>query len=150
MSAEKRAPNDEPQAEAVTDRLEEKLVAFAEQLGTLVGTVQGRAEGWLDREALTKEIGRIQRSAADLLSQMKGPRGPSRKPSSRKAASSRPASNRSAAASTARPDRGPVDAPGKRHRKPAPQERVDKRMGEPSGKKLGQKTFKGGNRRGRG
>src|ERR1700680_2763828 len=27
--------------------------------------------------------------------------------------------------------RGPVDAPGKGHRKPLPQERIDKRMGEP-------------------
>ena len=29
------------------------------------------------------------------------------------------------------PSRGPVDAPGKRHRKPLPPERIDKKMGEP-------------------
>jgi hypothetical protein len=41
----------------------------------------------------------------------------------------------------ARP-RGPVDAPGKRHRKPPPQESIDKRMGEPQGKQMGQKRAK--------
>jgi hypothetical protein len=38
--------------------------------------------------------------------------------------------------------RGPVDAPGKRHRKPPPQEPIDKRMGEPQGKQMGQKSIK--------
>jgi len=41
-----------------------------------------------------------------------------------------------------RASRGPVDAPGKRHRKPPPQEWLDKRMGEPSGKQMGQKSAK--------
>jgi hypothetical protein len=50
----------------------------------------------------------------------------------------------------ARPPRGPVDAPGKRHRKPPPQERVDRMMGEPKGKKMGQKSFMAGNPRARG
>jgi hypothetical protein len=53
-------------------------------------------------------------------------------------------------ATTARVDRGPVDAPGKHHRKPPPQESIDKRMGEPVGKKMGQKSFKKGMRSGRG
>jgi len=44
--------------------------------------------------------------------------------------------------------RGPVDAPGKRHRKPLPQERIDKRMGEPEGKQMGQKSAKTAGRRG--
>jgi hypothetical protein len=46
--------------------------------------------------------------------------------------------------------RGPVDAPGKRHRKPPPQEPIDKRMGEPRGKQMGQKSVKTGWRGGRG
>ena len=41
-----------------------------------------------------------------------------------------------------RPDRGPVDAPGKRHRKPAPDEPVDVRLGEPRGKHMGRKSPK--------
>jgi hypothetical protein len=41
-------------------------------------------------------------------------------------------------------------APGKRHRKPGPQEAIDKRMGEPRGKQMGQKSVKAGWRIGRG
>jgi hypothetical protein len=47
-------------------------------------------------------------------------------------------------------NRGPVDAPGHHHRKPPPQERIDKRMGEPEGKKMGQKSAKNSRRGGRG
>jgi len=54
------------------------------------------------------------------------------------------------AAPAARASRGPVDAPGKHHRKPLPQERLDKRMGEPRGKQMGQKNAKVGRRGGRG
>ena len=46
--------------------------------------------------------------------------------------------------------RGPVDAPGKRHRRPGLQEAIDKRMGEPRGKHMGQKSVKAGWRVGRG
>ncbi len=44
----------------------------------------------------------------------------------------------------ARKSRGPVDAPGKRHRSALPQEPIEKQMGEPQGKKMGQKTAKTG------
>ena len=54
------------------------------------------------------------------------------------------------ATSATRSDRGLVDAPGKRHRKPPSQERIDKQMGEPRGKQMGQKNFKSGRRSGRG
>jgi len=50
----------------------------------------------------------------------------------------------------ARASRGPVDAPGKRHRKPPPQEWLNKRMGEPIGKQMGQKNARTGRRGGRG
>jgi hypothetical protein len=52
------------------------------------------------------------------------------------------AKNNSSANSAVPGSRGPVDAPGKRHRKPPPQERLDKRMGEPVGKQMGQKSAK--------
>ena len=55
-----------------------------------------------------------------------------------------------AAASGTRSDRGSVDAPGKRHRKPLPQEPIDKQMGEPRGKQMGQKNVKNGRGSGRG
>lgn len=51
---------------------------------------------------------------------------------------------------TTRESRGPVDAPGKRHRKPPPQESINKRMGEPRGKQMGQKNVKTARGRGRG
>ena len=54
------------------------------------------------------------------------------------------------ATSATRLSRGPVDAPGKRHRKALPQEPIDKRLGEPTGKQMGQKSVKGGWRSGRG
>ena len=50
-------------------------------------------------------------------------------------------------AAATRRSRGPVDAPGKRHRKPPPQEPIDRRMGEPQGKQMGQKSVKTGWRR---
>jgi hypothetical protein len=53
------------------------------------------------------------------------------------------------ATSATRVGRGPVDAPGKRHRKPLPQEPIDRRMGEPKGKQLGQKNAKRADRGGR-
>ena len=53
-------------------------------------------------------------------------------------------------AETTRASRGAVDAPGKQHRKPPPDEVINKRMGEPVGKKMGQKSGKNAMRRGRG
>jgi hypothetical protein len=49
------------------DAMEERLLAFAEQLGTMVGTVQRQAEGWLDSEAVRSELSRIRDNASDLL-----------------------------------------------------------------------------------
>jgi len=54
------------------------------------------------------------------------------------------------ATSDARVSRGRVDAPGKSHRKPLPQESTDKRLGESRGKQVGQKNNKTGRRGGRG
>jgi len=121
-----------------TDDVEEKLVAFAEQLGFMVGTVKAKANGWLDREALTKQIGRIRDSASELLAHVT--------PGSASATAKATSSD----AAPARVSRGLVDAPGKRHRRPPPQERLAKRMGEPRGKQMGQKSAKGGQHRGRG
>ena len=124
--------------ESTSDRIADTLVAFAEQLAVLVGTVQAKAEGWRDRAMLTREIGRIRDSAADLLAHL------SREDAVRNAPAKRTAT------SATRRSRGPVEAPGKRHRKPLPQERIDKQMGEPRGKQMGQKNFKSDRRSGRG
>jgi hypothetical protein len=52
--------------------MENRMLAFAEQLGRIVGTVQAKAEGWLDRDALTAQIATVRDSASDLLNQLGG------------------------------------------------------------------------------
>ncbi len=118
-----------------TDRIERNLVAFAEQVGFLIGTVQARTEGWLDREHLNRTVGQIRDNAAQLLKQLKS-RG-----------SSKPSRARTASTASGR---GPVDAPGKRHRKPPPQESIGRRMGKPDIERLNAKGMKTGRFRKRG
>jgi hypothetical protein len=122
--------------------VEGKVIALAEQIGWFLGTVQNKAEGWLDRDALNKQVTRIRDGASELLKHINNAREATVNAGATKAA----ASVKNAAP---RPSRGPVDAPGKKHRKPPPQEKVDRRMGEPVGKKMGQKNLKNA-RRGRG
>ena len=52
--------------------MEQRVIAFAEQLGRIVGTVQAKAEGWMDREALNKQIASVRDSASELLEQLSG------------------------------------------------------------------------------
>ena len=124
---------------ATKNLIEQKVVAFAETLGFLLGTVQAKADGWLDRKALSQEVGRIRDRAADLLREVNG-----------EGSSERSRAARPSGLAPARRSRGPVDAAGKRHRKPPPQEPISKRMGEPRGKQMGQKTSKNERRGGRG
>jgi hypothetical protein len=93
---------------ATADALEQRVVAFAEQLGRIAGTFQAKAKGWLDREAVTKQIASVRDSATDLLEQLAGgATGSKRNPAA-------PA----ARGKTKGRSGGVVDAPGKRHRKP--------------------------------
>jgi hypothetical protein len=59
-------------AGSTADSMEQRMLAFAEQLGRMVGTVQAKAEGWLDRDALNAQISSVRDSAADLLDQLGG------------------------------------------------------------------------------
>ena len=85
------------------DALESRVVAYAEQLGRLIGTVQAKAEGWMDRKQLKQQIASIRDGAADLLERIAG-------------------DDRGEEAATPKPKRsgGVVDAPGKKHRGPVP------------------------------
>jgi hypothetical protein len=120
--------------------MEQRVVAFAEQLGRKVGTVERKTTGWLDMAALSDQVTRIRDGAADLLSHLgrdgarheqpiegepdnptpdNGPRTASReagKVGGRKRASPRPAA-KPRVASPGR-SRQQVAAPGKAHRKP--------------------------------
>lgn len=91
------------------DAMEQRVVAFAEQLGRIVGTFQAKADGWLDREALAKQIASVRDSAAELLEQLAdgATKGSKRNPVATAALGK--AKGRSG---------GVVDAPGKKHRKP--------------------------------
>ena len=54
------------------DEMEQRVLAFAEQLGRIAGAFQAKAEGWMDREALNKQITSVRDGAADLLEQLAG------------------------------------------------------------------------------
>ena len=129
---------------ATGDVMEERLLAFADQIGTMIGAVQRRAEGWLEQEAVRAEVARVKDSASDLLEYMNS-LAPSL-PGGEKGTPRRP--QRSAVTRVSK--RGPVDAPGKRHRKPPPQERGSRRMTDPQGSQTGPQKVKAARRRGRG
>jgi hypothetical protein len=92
------------------DRIERNVVRLAEQLGRLIGTVQARADGLIDRDALSADLAAIRDAAANLATQARGGR-------------QRASATTAAAAAPPRRSRGAVDAPGKRHRKPLPSTR---------------------------
>ncbi|MDP2052334.1 MAG: hypothetical protein Q8L75_01770 [Acidobacteriota bacterium] len=141
---------------------EAKVVELAEQLGWFLGTAKAKADGWLESDKVKKELARIRDGASELLQHIEaaarsasmdkaGPKAsPKTGPKADKQGPVVAGPDARKVAKDAKPDRGPVDAPGKRHRKPPPQERIDKRMGEPEGKQMGQKQFRPGQARGRG
>jgi hypothetical protein len=96
-----------PSSAATPDPIEQRLVAFADQLGRMVGTIHAKAEGWLERENLNKQIASVRDGAAHLLEQL---------------AEATKATKPSAVVAPRRESKGRsggvVDAPGKRHRKP--------------------------------
>ena len=90
-----------------TDGLEARVVAFAEQLGRIAGTVQAKTAGWMDGDALKKDLARVRDGAADLLQQLTA--------DARPVAVSRPTGGPASRRSRGRSG-GIVDAPGKKHR----------------------------------
>lgn len=87
-----------------SDDIRERLAHYAEQLGSLAGTVKGAANGLLDRASVAEHLKNIRDGAATLLKELsrqaRAPKG-------------------SRAAGSVSPSRDPhVAAPGKRHRAP--------------------------------
>ena len=97
---------------AAADAMEQRVMAFAEQLGRMVGTIQAKADGWLDGEALPRQIATIRDEAAHLLDQLTGGAKKATKRATAAAAAARQAGKGRSG--------GVVDAPGKKHRKTAP------------------------------
>ena len=147
--AARKAANEQPVTPAVGDVIDATVLARAEERGGFRGKMQAKAEGWLESEAVQQQLGQIRDGAADLLEHVTRA-GAVVREAAAKSASAAKKSAPPAAAAPARASRGAVDAPGKRHRKPPPQQRIDKRMGEAVGKHMGQKSFQVGKSRGRG
>lgn len=93
------------------DALEARVLAFAERLGRIAGTVQARTADWRRGDALKKELARVRDGAADLLQQLTG--------DAPAVTTKRPAAKTAAAGNRGRSG-GAVDAPGKKHRPPMP------------------------------
>jgi hypothetical protein len=107
------------------DAIELRVVALAEQLGRLIGTVQAKADGWMDAPGLQKQVTRIRDGAAGLLVQL----GAGPNPRGIKSAVKAGVRATAAKAGGGRSG-GMVDAPGKKHRKPAPRTRSVKHSDE--------------------
>jgi hypothetical protein len=70
--AKRKENSTREEAGSTADSMEQRVLAFAEQIGRIYGTVQAKAEGWLDRDKLNAEIESIRDSATDLLAQIGG------------------------------------------------------------------------------
>jgi hypothetical protein len=109
--------------EASSESIDQRIVAFAEQVGRIVGTVQAKTGEWLDREALSAQLAQVRDGAAQLLEQLtpaalsKGRSG-----SSNGASAKTPRKNARAVAAAPGANADPAHAPGKKHRKPVPNE----------------------------
>lgn len=106
---------------STVDSVEWQVVALAEQVGRIVGTVQAKAEGWFDRKALSDQLAGVRDTAADMVQHLadaveKAPLRAGTRSSRRSSTSLEP----SRASSSDGRSGGSVDAPGKKHRKPAP------------------------------
>lgn len=96
-----------------------RVVALAQQLGTVLGRAQAKAD--------------------KLLKQVKAKAKPKAKTAPAKKVAPPKVKARSG---------GAVDAPGKKHRKPPPQEKFSRGMTEPKVQQMGQKGIKGRMQRG--
>ena len=135
------APITSPGAPRV-DALEQRVLAFAEQLGRIAGTVQAKTAGWMDGDALKRELARVRDGAAELLQQLTADAPP--------VAVSRPTGGSEPGKSRGRSG-GIVDAPGKKHRPPMPSDPGANRADSQAAKVRAAKTMiKTSRRRGRG
>jgi len=95
--------------------LEQRVGTLAEQLGRMVGTIQAKAEGWTDREVLSKQLASVRDGATHMLEQLAASMttATTRTKKTKKRTATARAGNKKRSG-------GVVDAPGKTHRKRAP------------------------------
>lgn len=150
MAKRKATKSKETVVDTAADAVEPMVIALAEQLGSVLGRVRRQADDWMGNEALRQQVTQIRDGATQLLERVNRATAaagksakqlmPAKKSSAKKA-------KKAAAPKSKGRSGGVVDAPGKRHRKPPPEELFDKRLGEPMGQQMGQKVLR---RRGRG
>ena len=121
---------------ATVDPMEQRLLDFADQLGRMVGTIHAKAEGWLERENLNRQIASVRDGAAHLLEQLAEATKATKTPAA--VAPPRGSKGRSG---------GVVDAPGKRHRKPTRNDLSTNTVHSQADKLRTAKTMKKTNRR---
>jgi len=152
----KRKAAKKPAAVAATkDSAEPMLITLAEQLGSFLGGLQRQADELMENESVQHQVSLIRDGATQLLERVNQASESVRKSAASVATSVKSsvgAAEKTAPAPAAAPkrSRGAVDAPGKKHRKPPPQQKIDRHMGEPAGKQMGQKSMKNRMRSGRG
>ena len=123
--------------------------------------MQAKTEGWMDRDALNKQIAGVRDSASELLDQMKTTVtsaaetakttvSHAAETAKRTVASATGTAKKTAAAATSSKNagrsRGAVDAPGKKHRKPTPKDQramaADAKIANMRSAKMSMKTMK--------
>ena len=144
-SAIKRTSSTAPNTSSDTptaDMLEKRMVAFAEQLGRIAGTVHAKTAGLMDGDTLKKELARVRDGATDLLQRLTA--------GGQDVGEKKPAAG-SAARRSRKRSGGTVEAPGKKHRPPTPTEPGANQAGSQAAKMRSAKTMiKTPRRRGRG
>lgn len=137
MAKRKPAKQQAAGAKKTTQSVEPMVIALAEQLGSFLGRVQKKADGWLENDALKAQVSQLRDRAADLLKQVNRTATEARTAVTKQAAKKAKAQSKGK-----RKNVGAPDAPSRRLRKPPPQELFDPRLGEPMGKQMGQKNLK--------
>ena len=124
--------------------VEERVVAFAEQLGRVVGTIQNKTDGWMADGALQDQLTTIRDGAADLLNDLTD-RAKKAASGFNSARTAQTAPRRTAPAGRSG---GKVDAPGKKHRKPPASVRGARHSDETISKLKSAQAVRRGPRRG--
>ena len=151
--AKRKAAKKPAELTMTNDSAEPMLITLAEQLGSFLGGLQRKADVLMEGESVQQQLTLIRDGATQLLERVNQASESVRKSAAKVATSvksSVASAGKSAPPAPMRRSRGAVDAPGKKHRKPPPQEKIDRHMGEPVGKKMGQKSMKNRMRSGRG
>ena len=128
--------------------VEASVIALAEQLGTFLGQVRAKADGWLDNDVLREQATQIREGAGELLTRLNRAGTAAKKSMAKVVNTTRAAA--AEAEQAPRPSRGPVDAPGKKHRKPPPSQKVQGHMTDPATKRAGRMDVYSAKVRGRG